>query len=90
METNAVKPAVWRLGLVVCTAAVVALGARGAFLLSEHMMNSVALVGAWVMLALTFGYLITRFRPSVGGPILVGVGAGAVVVAVFAGMAMMV
>lgn len=70
-------------------AAVVAAGARGAYVLSDHMMNSVALVGAWMMLTLLFAYVVARFRPSVGAPLLVGFGAGAAVVALFAGMAMM-
>jgi hypothetical protein len=78
-----------RVGIAVGTAAVVVAGARGAFLLSQHMMNAVALVGAWVMLVLVIGYLVTRFRPSVGVPVLVGFGIGAIVVALFAGMGMM-
>ena len=53
------------------------------------MMNAVALIGAWVMLVLVIGYLVTRFRPSVGIPVLAGFGIGAIVVALFAGMGMM-
>jgi hypothetical protein len=78
-----------RIGIVVATAGVVLGGARGAFLLSHQMMNPVALVGAWMMLALVIGYLVVRFRPSVGIPLLVGFAIGAVVVALFAGMGMM-
>jgi hypothetical protein len=78
-----------RIGIAVVTAAAVVAGARGAFLLSEHMMNATALVGSWVMLVLVAGYVVARFRPSVGIPLLVGFGMGVVVVAFFAGMAMM-
>lgn len=70
-------------------AVLVAAGARGAYVLSDYMMNAVALVGAWMMLTLLCGYVVARFRPSIGGPLLVGYGVGAVVVALFAGMAMM-
>lgn len=69
-------------------AAVVVIGAYAAEVLSGYMMNAVALVGAWMMLTLLVAYVVARFRPSVGGPLLVGFGAGAVVVALFAGMAM--
>jgi hypothetical protein len=78
-----------RIGIAVAAAGVVVAGARGAFLLSHHMMNAVALVGSWMMLALVIGYLVVRFRPSVGIPLLVGFGIGAAVVALFAGMGMM-
>lgn len=78
-----------RIGIAVITAVIVVAGARGAFLLSQNMMNSIALVGSWVMLVLVVGYLVARFRPSVGVPLLVGFGFGAVVVALFAGMGMM-
>ena len=81
---------VWRrLAIAMAAAVVVILGARGAFLLSQHMMNAVALVGAWVMLTLVAGYLVVRFRPAVGAALLIGVGIGAAVVALFAGMDMM-
>lgn len=70
-------------------AAVVVAGACAADVLSGYMMNAVALVGAWMMVTLLVAYVVARFRPSVGGPLLVGFGAGAVVVALFAGMAMM-
>ncbi|GAB3428999.1 hypothetical protein [Actinophytocola sediminis] len=75
--------------IAVVTAIVVVVGARLAVLVSQHMMNSVALVGSWLMLALLAGYLVTRFRPSVGIPVLFGVGIGVVVVVIFAGMGMM-
>ncbi|TDV51873.1 hypothetical protein CLV71_1052 [Actinophytocola oryzae] len=78
-----------RIGIAVGTAAVVIVGARGAFLLSQNMMNAIALVGSWVMLVLVVGYIVARFRPSAGIPMLVGFGVGAVVVAAFAGMGMM-
>ncbi len=90
MGTTVERPVLARrLVLVVGYAVVVAAGARGAYVLSGYMMNAVALVGAWMMLTLLGAALVTRFRPSVGGPLLVGFGAGAVVVALFAGMAMM-
>ena len=78
-----------RIGIAVLTAGVTLAGARGAFLLSQHMMSAVALVGAWMMLALVITYLVVRFRPSVGIPLLAGFATGAVVVALFAGMGMM-
>jgi hypothetical protein len=78
-----------RIALALVAAGVTMAGARGAFLLSEQMMNAVALVGAWMMLALLLGYLAVRFRPSVGIPLLAGFGLGAIVVALFAGMGMM-
>ncbi len=71
------------------TAAVVAAGARVAFLVGQHMMSPGALVGAWMMLALVAAYPLARFRPAVGVPVLIGFGAGAAVVAFFAGMEMM-
>lgn len=77
------------VAVAVVTAVVVVGGARLAALLSEHMMNAVALVGSWLMLVLVTGYLVARFRPSVGVPVLVGFGVGAVGVAFFAGMGMM-
>jgi hypothetical protein len=83
------QPTWRRISIALGTAAVVVAGARGAFLLSQHMMNAVALVGSWVMLVLVVGYIVARFRPSVGIPLLVGFGVGAVVVALFAGMGMM-
>lgn len=84
------RPAVWRSAVVLCSATVVLLGAYGADQLSAHMMNPVALVGAWMMLALLLCYLVVRFQPSVGVPMLVGFGASALVVAVFAGMTMVI
>jgi hypothetical protein len=78
-----------RIGLAVASAVVVMAGARGAFLLSQHMMNAVALVGAWMMLVLVTGYVVARFRPAIGVPLLIGFGLGAVVVALLAGMDMM-
>jgi hypothetical protein len=78
-----------RAAIAVGMAGVVVAGARAAFLLSHHMMNAVALVGAWVMLTLVVGYVVVRFRPAVGAALLIGVGIGAVVVALFAGMDMM-
>jgi len=90
MRTTADHILARRSVLVLGYAVLVAAGARGAFVVSGYMMNAVALVGAWMMLALLFAYLVARFRPSVGGPLLVGFGAGAVVVALFAGMAMVV
>jgi hypothetical protein len=78
-----------RIGIAVVTAVIVVVGARGAFLLSQNMVNSIALVGSWMMLVLVVGYIVARFRPSVGVPLLAGFGFGAVVVALFAGMGMM-
>lgn len=78
-----------RVAIAVVTAVVVVVGARMAALLSQHMMNAVALVGSWLMLVLVMGYLAARFRPSVGVPLLVGFGLGAVAIAVVAGMGMM-
>lgn len=78
-----------RVGIAAATATVVVAGARGAFLLSEHMMNATALVGSWLMSVLLIGYIVARFRPSVGIPLLMGFGAGVVVVVSFAGMGMM-
>lgn len=93
MKTTPAQPAhliTWRrAAITVVTAGVVVAGARAAFLLSHHMMNAVALVGAWVMLTLVAGYLVARFRPAVGAALLIGVGIGAAVVALFAGMDMM-
>lgn len=83
------RPAMWRPALALLAAAVVLLGAYGAERLSHQMMNAGALVGAWMMLVLLVGYIFLRFKPSVGIPILIGFAGGAVVVAVFAGMAMM-
>ena len=77
------------IGVAVLAATVVLLGARGAFLLNGNMMSPVALVGSWVMLTMVGAYLVARFRPALGMPVFVGVGAGVVVVAVFAGMGMM-
>lgn len=82
------RPVVWRSAIVLCSAMVVLLGAYGANQLSAHMMNPVALVGAWMMLALVLCYLVVRFQPSVGIPMFAGFGAGALVVAVLAGMTM--
>jgi uncharacterized membrane protein YidH (DUF202 family) len=78
-----------RAAIAVVSAGVVVAGARVAFLLSDQTMNAVALVGAWVMLTLVAGYVVARFRPAVGAALLVGVGIGAAVVALFAGMGMM-
>lgn len=93
METMAAQPVhlvTWRrVAIAVVTAAVVVAGSRAAFLLSQHMMNAVALVGAWIMLMLVAGYVVVRFRPAIGAALLIGVGIGAAVVAVFAGMDMM-
>ena len=93
METTPAQPEhviTWRRAAITLgTAGVVVAGARGAFLLSQHMMNAVALVGAWVMLTLVAGYLVVRFRPAVGAALLIGVGIGAAVVALFAGMDVM-
>jgi len=80
---------VWRrLAIAIAAAVVVVLGARGAFLLSQHMMNAVALVGSWMMLMLLVGYTAVRFRPSVGAPLMAGFGVGAIVVVLYAGAAM--
>jgi hypothetical protein len=93
MEANVGQPrvqlALRQIAIAILAAGVVVAGARGAFLVSQDTMNVVALVGSWMMLALVSGYLVVRFRPSVGIPLLVGFGIGAVVVALFAGMAMM-
>ena len=78
-----------RVVTAVVAAALVVAGARVAFLLSQQMMNAVALVGAWVMLMLVTGYLVARFRPAIGAALLIGVGIGAIVVVLFAGMDMM-
>lgn len=87
---NSVRTIYWRrAAIAVVTAIVVVAGAELASLLSHHMMNAIALVGSWMMLVLVFGYLIARFRPSVGVPLLAGFGIGAVVVGLFAGMGMM-
>lgn len=75
--------------IAVVTAIVVLGGARLAVVLSAHMMNAVALVGSWLMLVLLVGYLVTRFRPSFGVPVLFGFGGSAIVIAVLAGMDMM-
>ena len=89
-RTAPVHAITWRrAAIAVGSAGVVVAGARVAFLLSDQMMNAVALVGAWVMLALVAGYVVARFRPAVGAALLVGVGIGAAVVALFAGMGMM-
>lgn len=69
--------------------AVVVLGAWGAWLLSDMMMNEVALVGGWMMITLAFVYGGVRANPSVGIPMLAGWGVGAIVVASFGGMTML-
>lgn len=93
MKTRTAPPVhliTWRrVAITLATAGVTVAGARAAFLLSHHMMNAVALVGAWVMLELVAGYLVARFRPAIGAALLIGVGIGAAVVALFAGMDMM-
>jgi hypothetical protein len=89
MNASSVQLLLRRVGVAIVAVCVILAGARGAFLLSQHMMNAVALVGAWMMLALTAVYLVLRFRPSLGIPLLAGFGVSAIVVAVFAGMAMM-
>ena len=89
MQLARTRPAVRRSAIVLCSAVVVLLGAYGAERLSAHMMNPVALVGAWMMLALVLCYLVVRFQPSVGIPMFVGFGASALIVAVLAGMTMM-
>src|SRR5262245_32600370 len=88
-QSSATTPR-WRaVAIAVVTAVLVASGARMAVLLSHHMMNSVALVGSWLMLVLVMGYVVARFRPSVGVPLLAGFGVAAIAVALFAGMGMM-
>lgn len=83
-------PLYWRkIVIAVVTTVVVVAGAQLASLLSHHMMNAIALVGSWMMLVLVVGVLVARFRPSVGVPLLAGFGVGAVAVALFAGMGMM-
>jgi len=86
---TAPRPVWRRLAIAFVAACVVVLGARGAFMLSQHMMNAVALVGSWMMLALLAGYLAVRFRPSVGVPLIAGFGVGAIVVVLYAGVDMM-
>jgi hypothetical protein len=88
MQPALKRPVVLRSAIVLCSALVVLLGAYGANQLSAHMMSPVALVGAWMMLALVLCYLVVRFQPSVGVPMFVGFGASALVVAVLAGMTM--
>jgi len=89
MASNVLRhPAFWRPALALCMAAVVVAGAYVAEKLSRHMMSAVAGVGAWVMFAFLVSYLVVRFRPSVGAPMLVGFGAGAAFVAVVGGMTM--
>lgn len=83
------RPVVWRPVVALGSAVVVVLGAYGTNRLSDGMMSSVALVGGWMMLLLLLCYLVARFRPSVGVPVFVGFGLGAVLVAIPAGMAMM-
>lgn len=61
-----------RIGIALGTAAVVVAGARGALALSQNMMNSIALVGSWVMPVLVAGYIVVRFRPAIGIPLLAG------------------
>lgn len=77
-----------RAATAVASAGIVLAGAWGAVLLSRHMMSSVALVGSWIMLTLITGCIVARFRPATGASLLIGVGVGAAVLAVFAGMAM--
>ena len=78
-----------RLALVLLSATVVLVGAYWADRLGGQMMSPVALVGAWMMLALVVGYVVVRFRPAVGVPLLIGFAAAAAVVATFAGATMM-
>lgn len=82
------RPMVWRSALALCSTAIVLLGAYGTYQLSHTMMSPVALVGGWMMLMLLLCYLLVRFRPSLGIPVFVGFGVGAVLVAIPAGMAM--
>jgi hypothetical protein len=88
-EQSSIRFVLRGIGVAVLAATVVLLGARGAFLLNGNMMSPVALVGSWVMLTMVGAYLVARFRPALGMPVFAGVGAGVVVVAVFAGMGMM-
>jgi hypothetical protein len=92
MNTTPAQPIhviTWRRAVIaVASAGVVLAGARGAVLLSQHLMNSVALVGSWIMLTLITGGIVARFRPAIGASLLVGVGVGAAVMAAFAGMGM--
>jgi hypothetical protein len=89
IQSSATTPR-WRaVAIAAVTAVVVVSGARLAVLLSQHMMNPIALVGSWLMLVLVAGYLVARFRPSVGVPLLAGFGVAAIAVASFAGMGMM-
>jgi hypothetical protein len=83
------RSALPRLALILISAAVVLLGAYLAGQLGADMMSPAALVGAWMMLALVAGYIVMRFRPAVGVPLLIGFAAAAAVVATFAGAAMM-
>lgn len=80
---------VQRLAVVLLSAIVVLAGAYWADRLGGSMMSPVALVGAWMMLALVVGYVVVRFRPAVGVPLLIGFAAAAAVVATVAGAAMM-
>lgn len=78
----------WRSVLVLCSGAVVVAGAYLAETVSQSMMSPVALVGSWLMFAFLAAYLVVRFRPAVGLPVLVGVGVGTTFVAIVGGMAM--
>lgn len=75
--------------LAVGAAAVVVVGAYLAELLSRHMMSAVALVGSWLMFAFVVSCIVTRFRPAVGVPVLVGFAAGTVFVVIVGAGAMM-
>ncbi|GLY44475.1 hypothetical protein Amsp01_104980 [Amycolatopsis sp. NBRC 101858] len=76
------------VGISIAFALIVAGGAKVAFDLSSTMMTHLALVGAWMMLALGLAYAGVRIRPSLGGALLTGFGIGALLVIFFGGMQM--
>ncbi len=53
------------------------------------MMSGVALIGSWLILAVGVAYAGVRLRPRLGGALLVGFGAGALIIAGAAGMQML-
>jgi hypothetical protein len=67
----------------------VAAGARVAAFFAESMMSGVALVGSWLILAVGVAYAGVRLRPRLGGALLIGFGAGALIVAFATGMQML-
>lgn len=70
-------------------AVLVAAGARVAAFFAESMMSGVALVGSWLIFAVGLAYAVVRLRPRLGAALLVGFGAGVLIVGFFTGMRML-